>query len=49
MDWSGLDTDAAKAVGLIVLALLLPLGTTLWLRDTWRRFQASRPPGDEIG
>jgi hypothetical protein len=47
VDWSGLDAEAAKAVGLIIVALLLPLGTTLWLRDTWRRLQGSWPPDEE--
>jgi hypothetical protein len=43
MDWSGPEREAAKAIALLIVALLLPLVTTLWLRDTWRWLQGALP------
>jgi hypothetical protein len=44
VDWSGSEAETAKAIALVIVALLLPLVSCLLLRDTWRKLQGPRHP-----
>lgn len=47
MDVSGPDAEAAGAIALVIVAVLLPLVASLWLRDAWRKLRGTGPTNAE--